>query len=253
MKHFTLPPLFTFPVSLAAAVAFLGWTNASQAQSVTVPNFSFETPVTSGFQDNSGISSGSALPNMGNSWYYLGGFVGNGSPVGVQNANANGGFTAPDGTQDGYVNNGAWLGSTSLTAIQANTAYTLTVAEGNRGGGFAQSAGFTIALAYGSSAGDAALASSGNWGNSLHVDYANSPAVGAFADYTVSFTTGASDSAIGQSLFVVLGSDATTAASGVNPIDYDNVRLTAAAVPEPTSLALLLGGLTLLVVRRRRS
>jgi HpiC1 cyclase len=234
----------------ASAAVVLGLAAATaQAQSITVPDFSFEAPVTGGFQDNTGIAVGSPLPNTGNAWYYLGGFTAGGSPVGVQNAAANG-FTVganPDGTQDGYVNVGAWMGSGSLTTIAPNTTYTLTVSEGNRGGGFAQTAGFTIALAFGSAV-DPSLTNSSSWGSSLDTSYANSPAVGTFADFTTSFTTGSSDADIGQSLFVLLGSDVT---AGNNPIDYDNVRLTA-SVPEPAALSLAsLGGFAVLLMRRR--
>lgn len=238
-------------MTLAAAVLSSG--TLGRAQSIAVPDFSFESPAVPGtYQDNSGIGVGSAIPGTGDAWYYLGGFIQSGSPVGVQDASANG-FTAganPDGTQVGYVNNGAWMGSTALTIVQPNTTYTLTVSEGNRGGGFAQSAGFSLALAFGSTAGDPGLTNSASWGNSLHVDYANSPAVGTFGDYTVSFTTGASGGAVGQSLFVLLGSDANTG-SFANPIDYDDVRLT--AVPEPSVIALAMGGLVMLAFGRRFS
>lgn len=236
----------------ASAMAVFGMAVATtQAQSITVPDSSFETPSETGtYQDNSGITAGSAIPNTGNAWYYLGGFTAAGSPVGVQDVSANG-FTAganPDGTQDGYVNVGAWMGSGALTSIAANTTYTLTVAEGNRGGGFAQTGGFTIALAYGSAVGTG-LTNAANWGSSLHVSYANSPAVGTFADFQTSFSTGSSGPSIGQSLFVLLGSDVV---SGNNPIDYDNVRLTAVAVPEPASFSLaMLGGLAALGLGRR--
>lgn len=234
-----------------STLAVFGLAVASQAQSITVPDFSFETPSETGtYQDNSGITAGSAVPNTGNAWYYLGGFTASGSPVGVQDVSANG-FSAganPDGTQDGYVNVGAWMGSGALTTVAANTTYTLTVAEGNRGGGFAQTGGFTIALAYGPSVGTG-LTNAANWGSSLHVAYANAPAVGTFGDFQTTFSTGASDSSIGQSLFVLLGSDVV---AGNNPVDYDNVRLTAAAVPEPATISLaVLGGLAALGFGRR--
>jgi hypothetical protein len=239
------------PLYATCAAVAIGSLTIGHAQSITIPDFSFESPTTGGFQDNSGIAAGSVIPNTGNAWYYLGGFTAGGSPVGVQNVAANG-FTAganPDGTQDGYVNVGAWMGSGALTTIQANSTYTLTVSEGNRGGGFAQTAGFTIAMAFGSAVGTG-LTNSADWASSHDVSYAGSPAVGTFADYNISFTTGAADSSIGQSLFVLLGSDV---AAGNNPIDYDNVRLVVTPVPEPSSMALAaLGSLGLCLFRRRR-
>jgi hypothetical protein len=249
MKNVTTDRLLLAAASISVA-ALLGFSDAAQAQPIAVPDFSFETPVTGSFQDNSGIVAGTAIPNTGDAWYYLGGFTAGGSPVGVQNNAANG-FTAgsnPDGTQVGYVNVGAWMGSGSLATIQPNSIYTLTVAEGNRGGGFAQTAGFTIVLAYGS-APDTSLTDSANWAASTHVDFAGAPAVGTYADYSTGFTTGTSESFIGQSLFVLLGSDV---AAGNNPISYDNVRLTLTAVPEPSTLALAMGGLALFAVRRWR-
>jgi len=238
-------------ILFASATVVAGFAAATaQAQSVVVPNFSFEAPVTAGFQDNSGIAVGAPLPNTGNAWYYLGGFIAGGSPVGVQNAAANG-FTVganPDGSQVGYVNVGAWLGSGSLAAIAPNTTYTLTVSEGNRGGGFAQTAGFTIALAFGAAV-DPGLTNSSSWAASLHTDYAGSPAVGTYADFTASFTTGAADPSIGQSLFIVLGSDVFT---GNNPIDFDNVRLDASPVPEPAAFSLVTMGAFALSLMRRR-
>src|SRR5690348_11999187 len=105
MKQLKALKLSTCATCAAVAIGSLA---IGHAQSITVQDYSFEAPVTSGFQDNSGISAGSAVPNTGNAWYYLGGFTASGSPVGVQNAAANG-FTAganPDGTQVGYVNVG---------------------------------------------------------------------------------------------------------------------------------------------------
>lgn len=237
----------TLCVSAAAAFGFAAAT--AQAQSITVPDFSFETPSETGtYQDNSGIAVNAAIPNTGSAWYYLGGFINGGSPVGVQDASANG-FSAganPGGTQDGYANTGAWMGSGILTTIAPNTTYTLTVAEGNRGGGYAQTGGFTIGLAFGSAV------SSGLTNSlavSLDTSYAGSPTVGTFADFTTSFTIGSSDADIGQSLFVLLRSDIVT---GNNPIDFDNVRLTTNPVPEPASLSLAtIGGLAVLLMKSR--
>jgi hypothetical protein len=249
MKNTKTGGFISTTASLSAAV-MLGFVSSSMAANIAVPDFSFEAPVTGGFQDNSGIAVDAPVPNTGSAWFYLGGFTAGGSPVGVQNAAANG-FTAganPDGTQVGYVNVGAWLGSGILTTIAANTTYTLTVSEGNRGGGFAQTSGFTIALAFGSAA-NSSLTSPSSWGSSLHTDFAGSPAVGTYADFTTSFSTGAADPSIGQSLFILLGSDTF---AGNNPIDFDNVRLDASPVPEPAVLSLAsIGGLAVLLMRRR--
>ena len=64
-----------------------------------------------------------------------------------------------------------------------------------------------------------------------------------FADETVTFTSGATVAP--GDLRIVLTSDGPQA-------DFDNVRLTASTVPEPSSLSLLAGGLGLLLYARRR-
>ncbi len=226
-----------------SAEAFgLAVAGSAQPIPITVPDYSFEAPTTSTYQNNSGLGAGNPIPGTANAWYFLGGYSYPWSAVGVQNvASITGGFStgAPDGSQDAYINNGTFIGSGALTTIAANTTYTLTVAEGNRTGGFPQTAGFTFALACGPSVGTS-LINSANWAASRDVPLANSPAPGTFADYSVSFTTGSSDASIGQSLFVVLGSDVY--GSGENPIDYDNVRLTAASTVVPNLQATLEGG-----------
>src|SRR5262245_11691190 len=88
------------------ALGMIAWRlcGAATAAPIPVANFSFETPDVGGFQDNNGIVAGTALPNMSNSWYYLGGFTANGSPVGVEETAGNGAQTGGDGSQSGYVN-----------------------------------------------------------------------------------------------------------------------------------------------------
>ena len=196
------------------------------AITVPVPNFSFQNPVTPGFQDNNGLAAGSPLPNMSNSWYYIGGFSGTGSPVGVETTAGNGNQAGGAGTQNGYVNVGAAMGSGNLTAIAANQTYFLTVSVAGRFSGFNSTAGATIALASVPSAtpGDVNLANPANWLASQQIDFATLQTVGnAFADYQASFITGASGGAIGQQLVVVLMSQDNPGFN--NPIAFDNVRL----------------------------
>lgn len=142
-----------FGSRFAARCAVLGLISLSSlavAAPVTVPDFSFESPVTSGFQDNSSLAVGNPIPNTSpaNAWYLLATTTGGGSPVGVENTAANGAETGVLGSQNGYVNKGAALGSGSLLTIAANTTYTLTLAEAARSNGFNQTSGFTIALAF---------------------------------------------------------------------------------------------------------
>jgi hypothetical protein len=199
---------------------------STSADSIPVPNFSFQNPVTPGFQDNAGLAAGAPLPNMSDSWYYVGGFSAGGSPVGVETTAANGNQAGGAGTQNGYVNVGAAMGSANLVTIAANQTYFLTVSVAGRFSGFNSTSGATIALAAVASGtpGDPALADPANWLASHHIDFATLQTVGnAFADYQASFITGASGGAIGQQLAVILMSEDNPGLN--NPIAFDNVRL----------------------------
>lgn len=223
----------------------------TSAAPIAVGNHSFETPDVGGFQDNSGIGDGSALPDMGDTWYYLGGFSAGGSPVGVEETSANGAQTGGDGSQSGYVNVGAALGSANLGVIEANRTYSLTVGVTGRFNGFNSTGGAAIALASVASgtAGDTDLAMPANWLASTSIDFATLQANGgAFNDFTASFSTGAAGGAIGQQLVAVLMLEDT----GMNnPIGFDNVRVD--VIPEPMSIMLLAFGSLVGLGRARRS
>ena len=224
----------------------------ASADSVLVGNHSFETPDVGGFQDNNGIAAGAALPSMGDTWYYLGGFSANGSPVGVEETSGNGGQTGGDGSQSGYVNVGAAMGSANLGAIEANKNYTLTVGVTGRFNGFNSTAGATIALASVASGtpGDPGLADPNNWLASQYIDFTTLSTAGSvFTDYQASFDSGALGGAIGQELVAVLVSEDNPGMN--NPIGFDNVRVD--VVPEPTSVFLLAIGSLVALGRPRRS
>jgi hapalindole biogenesis HpiC1 cyclase-like protein/PEP-CTERM motif-containing protein len=137
-------------------------------------------------------------------------------------------YPPPDGGFIAYSNGGT-ISQTLATLVMPNTTYMLSVDIGHRPDGFAN--GFAIEL----DAGGVPLKSiSGS--NSLIPS-------GTFMNETLTFTTGATASG---DLGIVLTSDGPQ-------IDFDNVRLTATTVPEPSSLSLLAGGLGLLIfVFRRR-
>jgi hypothetical protein len=194
--------------------------------SIPVPNFSFQQPATGGFQDNGAILEGDPLPDMDNSWYYLGGFSATGSPVGVENTAGNGNQAGGAGTQNGYVNVGAAMGSANLGAIVANETYILRASVAGRFSGFNSTAGATIALASVASGtpGDVTLDDSTNWLASQTIDFATLQSVGnAFDDYQISFSTGSSGGAVGQQLVVVLKSEDNPGFN--NPIAFDNIRV----------------------------
>ena len=249
--------LATVPVlAILAAVALPA--RMASAQMITVPDNTFAAPSTSTYQNNTGLAASSVVPGTGNAWYYLGGLNQTGiTPVGVENTAANGAEIGGVGSQDGYVNTGAFMGSAVLATIQANTTYTLTVNEAVRSNGYNETSGFTIALAFSpNAAGDTGLASSSDFASSLHVTLAQAQAAGGsgkFVPYTTSFTTGSTGSDIGENLFVVLGSDAVSTAQ--NPADFNDVLVAEQAAPEPSTYVLLaLGaGMLVVMVARRRS
>ena len=136
----------------------------------------------------------------------------------------------PDGNIVAY-NNGGTISQTLGTFLAPNTTYTLSVAVGHRLDGTVTD--YSIGLFAG--------------GNLLKSFGASNGAIpiGTFADETVTFTSGASVVS-GESLSIVL-------TSGGLQADFDNVRLTESAVPEPASLSLLAAGcgLALFLLRRR--
>jgi hypothetical protein len=172
--------------------------------------------------------------------------------VGVEETAGNGGQTGGDGSQNGYINVGAAMGSANLGAIEANRTYSITVGVTGRFNGFNSTAGASIALASVASgtAGDTDLANPANWLASQSIDFATLQAAGgAFNDYQAGFSTGDSGGAIGQQLVAVLMSQDNSGMN--NPIGFDNVRVS--VVPEPVSVTLfVLGGLVALGRARRK-
>jgi PEP-CTERM motif len=138
----------------------------------------------------------------------------------------------PDGSIIAYSNGGT-ISQTLSTSLAANTTYVLSVDVGFRLNGAVDATTYSLALYAG-----------GMLLNSFSSSNDIIP-IGTFADETVTFTSGASVTP-GQKLSIVL-------TSGGQQADFDNVRLTESAVPEPASLSLLaIGcGLMFFVFRRR--
>lgn len=68
------------------------------------------------------------------------------------------------------------------------------------------------------------------------------------ADYTISYTVEAADPLIGQGLRIMLTKEA-----GGNQVNFDNVRLSVVPIPEPSTSIVLISGIALLGLRRRRA
>lgn len=225
---------------------------AASAASVTINNYSFETPtiVADGTSVNSGAGTG-----VFNSWNYT---VTNGASFedfGIENPAATA-YTgaATTGTPSGaYGVNVAYLNqnNSGLTAsifqdvglLAANTTYTLTIAIGQRLDRVNGS------LQIGLLNGVAGATNIWSTGTLLNSTTGVSSIAGTFQDFQVVFTTGSS---VSGDLYV----GALYTADGKVQASFDNVRLDAtSAIPEPSTYAALLGSVTLgaALVRRRRS
>lgn len=227
---------------------------AANAASVTINNYSFETPT--GIADNANMTSGAGT-GVFNSWNYV---VTNGASFedfGIENPRVNA-YTGATGTgtpsgADGV--NVAFLNqdNNGLTSsifqdvglLEANTTYTLTVAIGQRLDRVNGS--LQIGLLNGAS-GATNIWSTGTLLNSTT---GVSSVAGSFQDFQVVFTTGSS---VSGNLYV--GAIYTETGANLIQASFDNVRLDAtSAIPEPSTYAALLGVTTLgaALVRRRRS
>ena len=195
------------------------------AASIAVPNFSFEAPAITNQDGFEGVVPTDWVQNTG--------------------ANTNAGIqlgtvTTPDytgvtGAQLSYLNGATSIGSlTDLHTIALGDVYTLTVAAAGRAD--FTSSGFRIQLT-----------------NSIFTSFSSSSAINpvddyALNDYTISYTVAAGDPLIGQGLRINLINENES-----NQTSFDNVRLTVDNIPEPSTSLVLISGLALLGLRRRRA
>jgi hypothetical protein len=226
-----------YKVSALSAAALFTLSVAS-AQNITINNPTFAVGPT-----------GTLTPNGPTGWtgYHVG--TGGNWDIGVGVANG-GDFTTPltaPGSGDNYL----WLNDfngngTQVTgvyqnvgALAADTTYSLTVAIGLRGDAAPNNQATwspgIITLINGND----------NTGTVLDTVTGLPTTPNSWQDYTASFTTGATVS--GDLIVELSVLDAQSIQA-----DFSNVELTATAVPEPGTLALLGGGLALLPVVLRR-
>lgn len=146
------------------------------------------------------------------------------------------------------------LEQTLSATLQADTAYSLRVLIGNIASGQSQNSGFFNLNGFPGYrvdllAGGVVIASDNN---SLL------PAEGTFEESLVSYSTGSSHAQLGQALgirLVNLNLVDDTDLTADWEVDFDNVRLTATAVPEPAATAFILASCCLLLAwfRHRRN
>jgi hypothetical protein len=220
-------------VASALAVA------TARATPIAIPNASFENPTTPTGGDGAPIPGwvfNSQSGNLYGTSLIANAFISEGAASGNNYAWM---FNDVAGKTDTITS------AASLGIIQANTDYTLTLAIGNVGGSDSVS---------NHSPGNVSFSLLAN-GVAFATDTVPNGTVpdATFEDFSLSFQTPSSGSIIGENLTIQLAS-LPTAGLGSGPA-FDNVTLDATSVavaPEPSSWALLLGGLLTLGWLSRR-
>ena len=232
-------------ISLLSIMSYMMIMN-SNAASVAINNSSFENPTTAAGTFTGGQASGPAGWTVYNS-----GATNNMRFFGVWNPATTNSFVsgAPDGANVGVVflentTNIAEAGLQQSLAdtLQLSTQYTLTVDVGNfsdvDGGSFDFTGfpGYRVELF----AGSTLLASDIN---------TLSPGEGIFETSVVSFSTGSSHANAGEALAIRL----VNLNGAGTEVNFDDVRLDATAVPEPSALLLGAVGMICVMFKRHRT
>jgi hypothetical protein len=232
-------------LSLLAIIPF-ALTLSAEADLLVITNPSFEDPVTNG-----GTFSGATNSAPAGWTVYNTGATSSERYFGVWNPSTTNTFPggAPAGVNVGviFLENTTNLAEAGLQqtlgdTLQLNTTYTLTIEVGNFADDnatdsfdFAGFPGYRIDLMAGS--------------NTLASDLNTlTPGEGIFETSVVSFTTGSSHTDAGQALAIRL---VNLNGPGIE-VNYDDVRLDASPVPEPSTTALLLGAVGLIYASRKR-
>jgi hypothetical protein len=202
-------------------------TGISQAASVTITNPGFESPdltTAGGNTWTNDLAPGGGWLNADNSTSNGGSFI-----------EVIGGFSS-EGTQHIGVAPAWGVGQDAGILFEANTRYTLLIAAGNR---LNQSAAGNLTQ-YGFSDGVGGIHGSATFDAFANV------AAGSFSDAPAFvFDVPAGSPLIGQPVIVGLAS------AGPGRSHFDNIRLDASAIPEPTT-GLLAGLAGLMLLRRKR-
>jgi hypothetical protein len=205
---------------------YAAFTAASQAASITLQNPGFEAPnLTEGGPTwSNDLATGGGWLNQDNSESSGNSFI-----------EAIGGFSAEGAQHIGMES--AWgVGQDTGIVFQANTRYTLTVAVGNRNTNFSPVGNISQ---YGLVDGIGGIHSSDS------VDASTLPG-STFVDApALVFDVPAGSPLIGEPVIIGLAS------AGPGRAHFDNIRLDASVIPEPTS-GLLAGLAGLMLLRRKR-
>ena len=229
--------------SIALATALLGTVSTTHAASIAVINSSFESPVTSNYVNiNGGLPGWSAPADVNTYVVKNGGLVSFTSGVTGNQVL----FFEP------YADGGnSYVYQNTGEAFAAGT-YTMTVDIGY-GLGFATDGGNATAnfqlLSYDGSSYNYSVGAAATTVSAATLAGHN----GNLLAYTYTLNLDGTESFIGDDVVIFLQAQTTTPGIWQN-VSYDNVRLNyVAAVPEPSSVAMLLGGIGALTLLRRRS
>jgi hypothetical protein len=223
---------------------------------VDVPNFSFENTASAPTTFGTGATSSSYIMD----WTIN---VPNDSQIGVYNDTTNSNLTGGTGVQGafiqgyyGYYEQDLISGNINDT-IKANTTYQLTVAMGVPDGypvpSGSDAPGVILNILDSDSNVDAttSYAYTNQPGGPATIyyqgtiTYADLPQ-GSMQDFTLSFTTGANPFDLGEAIHLEFSTYNGYNDASVGPVVFDNVRFSDSTVPEPSTYAMLLGGLALL-------
>jgi hypothetical protein len=220
MRNFRFAPLFVF--------GLLSVSTSAQAGAIVVVNNSFEDPVVPYFSTTNGVSGGtpvSSIPGWTMTTTY--GNIGVFRPFLSD-------YTAPDGNQVGYIGGGnpqtPDAGSFSqvlgVSAV-AGDLYTLGVYVG------ARAEGYTV--------GDYSIEL---WAGGHLLDSVTdpvAPAAGTFDLTGLTYRADAADTSYGD-LEIVLTGGTSDGGKAYGQVAFDDVTLSASAVPEPSTWAMILLG-----------
>jgi hypothetical protein len=243
-RRTALRPITSVAVRLILAIIVIASAPLAKATPITVPNGSFETP--------SSPTSSSTNPNLISGWVFN---VKGGSVYGTMAISSNFNTAgASSGNDAVFINNDAVSvtdtisSAASLATIAPNTQYTLTLAIGNVKQSDSSLYGAPGNLSF------SLLAN----GNVIATQRVNNGTVanGTFQDFTLTYDSPISGTAIGENLTIQL---ATLPQSGsaykgaFDNVTLDEVSLDPPVVPEPQTWALLAAGMLILGWRVHRT
>jgi hypothetical protein len=216
---------FVLAVSLGVLCAY-----TAAASTITVENFSFETPPLNGFNNSCGAAGSGCVFSTGRQ---IPGWLRNGGGGELQPGNSTIFNTLTNGRTVAFSTGGGTLVQTVSSTVQLDFTYTLMVDLGERNDLVpAFTAGANLKI-----------------GNRQFGAAGIAPAIGGWSTFQATYVGLAAD--VGKTITIQL----TSGVSSGSEADFDNVRLSAVA-PEPAGVTLLglgLAGLLVFAGRKRAS